>query len=186
MWTEYKKEIIAQEKQGKKDFLKTFYQKNKLGSAVSTAKDLNSNGDVKLDISFESNSSIRDQSISIVLDSDEEPLPQPQPKENKKVIYNYYDTRSVFGEYNFLEVAKPFTCKIFFLLQNAKNKDKDKVLKEDRQETATKDKEVSANDPNADIDKNEETKIEMEESILPIWLTRYLQFRFNLLDRTGI
>ena len=107
MWTEYKKEIIAQEKQGKKDFLKTFYQKNKLGSAVSTAKDLNSNGDVKLDISFESNSSIRDQSISIVLDSDEEPLPQPQPKENKKVIYNYYDTKNVFGEYynfNFLEV----------------------------------------------------------------------------------
>ena len=59
-------------------------------------------------------------------------------------------------------------------------------MKEDRQETATKNKEVSANDPNADIDKNEETKIEMEESILPIWLTRYLQFRFNLLDRTGI
>ena len=100
MWTEYKKEIIAQEKQGKKDFLKTFYQNNKLGSAISTAKDLNSNGDVKLDISFESNSSIRDQSISIVLDSDEEPLPQPQPKENKKVIYNYYDTKNVFGEYN--------------------------------------------------------------------------------------
>ena len=59
-------------------------------------------------------------------------------------------------------------------------------MKEDRQETATKNKEVSANDPNADIDKSEETKIEMEESILPIWLTRYLQFRFNLLDRTGI
>ena len=94
MWTEYKKEIIAQEKQGKKDFLKTFYQKNKLGS---TAKDLNSNGDIKLDISFESNSSIRDQSISIVLDSDEEPLPQPQPKENKKVIGHYYDTKNLIG-----------------------------------------------------------------------------------------
>ena len=59
-------------------------------------------------------------------------------------------------------------------------------MKEDRQETATKNQEVSTNDPNADIDKNDETKIEMEESILPIWLTRYLQFRFNLLDRTGI
>ena len=59
-------------------------------------------------------------------------------------------------------------------------------MKEDKQETAIKNKEVAANDPNADIDKNEETKIEMEESILPIWLTRYLQFRFNLLDRTGI
>ena len=59
-------------------------------------------------------------------------------------------------------------------------------MKEDRQETATDTKEVSTNDPNADIDKNAETKIEMEESILPIWLTRYLQFRFNLLDRTGI
>ena len=96
MWTEYKKEIIAQEKQGKKDFLKTFYQKNKLGSAVSTAKDLNSNGDVKLDISFESNSSIRDQSISIVLDSDEEPLPQPQSKENKKVKLVIIMTRRMF------------------------------------------------------------------------------------------
>ena len=59
-------------------------------------------------------------------------------------------------------------------------------MKEDKQETATKNKEGAANDPNSDIDKNEETKIEMEESILPIWLTRYLQFRFNLLDRTGI
>ena len=98
MWTEYKKEIIAQEKQGKKDFLKTFYQKNKLGSAVSTTKDLNSNGDVKLDISFESNSSIRDQSISIVLDSDEEPLPQPQPKENKKVKLVVIMTRRMFFE----------------------------------------------------------------------------------------
>ena len=26
---------------------------------------------------------------------------------------------------------------------------------------------------------------EVEESILPKWLTRYLQFRFDLLDRTG-
>ena len=73
-----------------------------------------------------------------------------------------------------------------FLLQNAKNKDKDKGLKEDGKQTATENKEVSANDPNAEINKNEDTKVEMEESILPIWLTRYLQFRFNLLDRTGI
>ena len=27
--------------------------------------------------------------------------------------------------------------------------------------------------------------LETEESILPKWLTRYLQFRFDLLDRTG-
>ena len=27
--------------------------------------------------------------------------------------------------------------------------------------------------------------LEIEESILPKWLTRYLQFRFDLLDRTG-
>ena len=26
---------------------------------------------------------------------------------------------------------------------------------------------------------------EYEESILPKWMTRYLQFRFDLLDRTG-
>ena len=26
---------------------------------------------------------------------------------------------------------------------------------------------------------------ECEESILPKWMTRYLQFRFDLLDRTG-
>ena len=73
-----------------------------------------------------------------------------------------------------------------FILQNAKNKDKDKALKEDEKQTATENKEVSANVPNAEINKNEDTKVEMEESILPIWLTRYLQFRFNLLDRTGI
>ena len=75
---------------------------------------------------------------------------------------------------------------LIFLLQNAKNKDKDKALKEDEKQTATENKEVSANVPNAEINKNEDTKVEMEESILPIWLTRYLQFRFNLLDRTGI
>ena len=123
MWTEYKKEIIAQEKQGKKDFLKTFYQKNKLGSAVSTAKDLNSNGDVKLDISFESSSSIRDQSISIVLDSDEEPLPQPQPKENKKVKFEIIMTRRMFLNFNFFRsLKKHFLFIIFSLYRMLKTK----------------------------------------------------------------
>ena len=30
-----------------------------------------------------------------------------------------------------------------------------------------------------------DTPTELEDSILPKWLTRYLQFRFDVLDRTG-
>ena len=51
MWTAYKKEIIAQEKQGRKDYLKNFYQKNKLSSSDAGKKDLNINGDAsKVDV----------------------------------------------------------------------------------------------------------------------------------------
>ena len=41
-------------------------------------------------------------------------------------------------------------------------------------------------DPNPDDEQGTgEDNPEVEESILPKWLTRYLQFRFDLLDRTG-
>ena len=44
MWTEYKKEIIAQNKEGKSDFLKRFYHNNLLISGISTAIDKKTDG----------------------------------------------------------------------------------------------------------------------------------------------
>ena len=95
MWTEYKKEIIKQEKLGKKDFLKKFYHKTKLSNNDSAAKDLKTNGDAKPDSSMDSKSSptpvspretiSRDESISVVLDSDEEPPPNFQSTTKEKV-----------------------------------------------------------------------------------------------------
>ena len=88
MWTEYKKEIIAQEKQGKKDFLKKFYQNNLLNNSDCDAKDLKKTEEVNmfLDSNDGNGSEVtvsRDQSIGIVLDSDEEPPPVIPDKETK-------------------------------------------------------------------------------------------------------
>ena len=91
MWTEYKKEIIAMEKQGRKDFLKTFYHKNKLSNTEGGKKDLKQTSDDKKVEPIESPtstlSSMKDPSLSIVYDSDEEP-PFPSsmstPKEKEK------------------------------------------------------------------------------------------------------
>ena len=95
MWTAYKKEIIAQEKQGRKDYLKNFYHKNKLSSSDAGKKDLNINGDVsKVDategpqsgISSQKSSLREEASLSIVYDSDEEPSPPAQKtKENENL-----------------------------------------------------------------------------------------------------
>ena len=95
MWTAYKKEIIAQEKQGRKDYLKNFYHKNKLSSSDAGKKDLNINGDAsKFDategpqsgISSQKSSLREEPSLSIVYDSDEEPSPPAQKaKENENL-----------------------------------------------------------------------------------------------------
>ena len=89
MWTEHKKEIIAQEKQGKTDFLKTFYQTNLLIDGGKGAKNPIINGEVKLDSLTDSNDAnstalSREQSMSVVYDSDEEPPPNQSTKENRK------------------------------------------------------------------------------------------------------
>ena len=90
MWTAYKKEIIAQEKQGRKDFLKTFYNKNKLSSPAGVKQDVKPNGAANKADGIESPqsgasskvSSIKgDPSLSIVYDSDEE-LPVILPSTN--------------------------------------------------------------------------------------------------------
>ena len=97
MWTAYKKEIIAQEKLGRKDYLKTFYHKNKLSSSDAGKKDLDINGDVTKAESIESPksgvsskmSSIKgDPSLSIVYDSDEEPPPPTQQTNDNENLQN--------------------------------------------------------------------------------------------------
>ena len=97
MWTAYKKEIIAQEKQGRKDYLKNFYHKNKLSSSDAGKKDLNINGDAsKVDategpqsgISSQKSSLREEPSLSIVYDSDEEPSPLAQKTKEKENLQN--------------------------------------------------------------------------------------------------
>ena len=88
MWTEYKKEIIAQHKQGRIDFLKTFYQHNLLSYGHSNAKDLKKSGGEEkpsLEISdgnISGKTSLASSlpSVPIVLDSDEEPPPEISEK----------------------------------------------------------------------------------------------------------
>ena len=110
MWTEYKKEIIVQEKQGKKDFLKTFYHKNKLNNSDCASKDLEPNGDAKRDSSMESKSSLQsissDESITVVLDSDEEPPPNFKSTKKEKVPLK--------KEVNYIT----YECKIIFKLKH--------------------------------------------------------------------
>ena len=91
MWTEYKKEIIAQGKKGNTNFLKEFYLTNKSSNNAlkHLAKDLKKNGEAKLDSSLESKSSLqppisRDESLSVVLDSDEEAPPNFKPTKKEK------------------------------------------------------------------------------------------------------
>ena len=64
-------------------------------------------------------------------------------------------------------------------------KDSSKINTPKEKETKPEDTNESK-DPNPDDEQGTgEDNPEVEESILPKWLTRYLQFRFDLLDRTG-
>ena len=97
MWTEYKKEIIAQNKEGKSDFLKRFYHNNLLISGISTAIDKKTDG-IEVIERKESNTSTvssipRDESLSIVLDSDEEPptvIPKDKTGVSRKKKVGYF------------------------------------------------------------------------------------------------
>jgi len=162
MWTAYKKEIIAQEKQGRKDFLKTFYNKNKLSSTGGVKQDVKPNGAAnkangiespKSEASSKMSSIKGDPSLSIVYDSDEErPVILPPTNGNQK----------------HQNKEKPIKK------ENSKSNEEQKI------DIPDETKETKENEQGTDG-----THQEVEESILPKWLTRYLQFRFDLLDRTG-